>query len=155
MARRFEFRLETLLRVRQLREREAKRKVAAQRAEIARLDRLNRQTAEEISRQQAELLEGQRAGRVDPLTLQRGRAWIAHLRRTIALRQVQRTEMLAQLQQLQAAWHAARTQARIIEKLRERRWEQYVHERARQEQAASDELAQQLLTRNLEVETGK
>jgi len=144
MARRFEFRLETLLRVRQLREREAKRKVAAQRAEIARLDRLNRQTAEEISRQQAELLEDQRAGRVDPLTLQRGRAWIAHLRRTIALRQVQRTEMLAQLQQLQAAWHAVRTQARIIEKLRERRWEQYVHERARKEQAASDELAQQL-----------
>jgi flagellar FliJ protein len=154
MARRFEFRLETLLRVRQLREREAKRKVAAQRAEIARLDRLDRQTADEISRQQAELLEGQRAGRVDPLTLQRGRAWIGHLRRTIALRQVQRTEMLAQLQQLQGVWRAARTQARIIEKLRERRWEQYVRDRARKEQAAADELAQQLHARNSTLEIG-
>jgi len=48
------------------------------------------------------------------------------------------------LQQLQGVWHAVRTQARVIEKLRERRWEQYVHERARKEQAASDELAQQL-----------
>jgi flagellar FliJ protein len=147
MARRFDFRLGTLLRVRQLREQEAKRKVAAQRAEIARLDRLNRQTADDILRQQAELLEGQQHGRLDPLSLQRGRAWIAHLRRTIALRDLQRAEMTARLQQLQALWHAARTQARIIEKLRERRWQQYVRERRRDEQAAADELAQQLLTR--------
>lgn len=144
MGRRFEFRLETLLRVRQLREREAKRKVAAQQAALALLDRLNRQTAEEISRQQAELLAGQRQGHLDPLELQRGRAWIAHLRRTIALRQVQRAELTAQLQQLQVAWQAARTQARIIEKLRERRWEEYTRKRARAEQAAADELAQQL-----------
>ena len=144
MARRFQFRLETLLRVRQLREREAKRKVAAKRAEIALVDRLNTQTVEEISRQQAALLAGQREGRLDPLTLQRGRAWIGHLRRTIGQRHVQRAELLAQWQELQAAWHAARTQARIIEKLRERRWEEYVHDRERKEQAAADELAQQL-----------
>jgi flagellar biosynthesis chaperone FliJ len=66
------------------------------------------------------------------------------LRRTIALRQVQRAELTAQLQQLQVAWQAARTQARIIEKLRERRWEEYTRKRARAEQAAADELAQQL-----------
>jgi flagellar export protein FliJ len=144
MARRFAFRLETLLRVRQLREREAKRKVAAKRAEIALLDRLDRQTAEEISRQQADLLAGQRDGRLDPLALQRGRAWLGHLRRMVALRQVQRVDLVRQWQQLQAAWHAARTQARIIEKLRERRWAEYQHDRARQEQAAADELAQQL-----------
>ena len=144
MARRFQFQLETMLRVRQLREREAKRKVAAKRAEIALVDRLNTQTVEEISRQQAALLAGQREGRLDPLTLQRGRAWIGHLRRTIGQRHVQRAELLAQWQELQAAWHAARTQARIIEKLRERRWEEYVHDRERKEQAAADELAQQL-----------
>ena len=144
MARRFQFPLETLLRVRALREREAKRKVAAQRAEIARLDRQNRQTAEEISRQQAELLAGQQHGRLDPSALQRGRAWIAHLRRTITLRQAQRVALEAQWQQLQAAWLAARTQLRIIEKLRERRWAAYRHDHSRSEQAAADELAQQL-----------
>jgi flagellar protein FliJ len=144
LARRFQFRLETLLRVRQLREREAKRKVAAKRAEIALVDRLNAQTAEEILRQQEALLAGQREGRLDPLTLQRGRAWIGHLRRTIGQRHVQRAELVTQWQELQAAWHAARTQARAIEKLRERRWEEYVHDRERQEQAAADELAQQL-----------
>ncbi|HPM24737.1 MAG TPA: flagellar FliJ family protein [Phycisphaerae bacterium] len=144
MARRFQFRLETLLRVRQLREREAKRNVAAQRAEIARLDRLNEQTAEEIARQQEILLQGQQRGVLDPLTLQRGRAWIGHLRRTIAQRHVQRAEMVSRLRELQALWQAARTQARIIEKLRERRWTEYRRTRDRQEQAAADELAQQL-----------
>jgi flagellar export protein FliJ len=98
----------------------------------------------EIAGQQAELLAGQRAGYLDPPALQRGRAWIAHLRRTIALRYVQRAEMVNQLKQLQAAWQAARTQARVIQKLRERRWAEYQHDRARQEQAAVDELAQQL-----------
>jgi flagellar protein FliJ len=144
LARRFQFRLETLLRVRQLREREAKRKVAAKRAEIALVDRLNAETAEEISTQQAALLADQRQGRLDPLALQRGRAWIAHLRRTIGQRHAQRAELVAQWRELQAAWHAARTQARIIEKLRERRFAEYVHDRDRKEQAAADELAQQL-----------
>ncbi len=145
MARRFRFRLQTLLKVRQLREREAKRKVAAQRAEIARLDRLNEQTAVEISRQQEALCVAQQQGRLDPLALQRGRAWIAYLRQTIAVRLVQRAERVAQLKQLQAAWHAARTQMRAIEKLRERRWQEYVHDRQRRDQAAADELAQHLL----------
>ena len=154
MARRFEFRLQTLLRVRQLREREAKRKVATQRVEIARLDHLNRETADEIARRQTELLDSQRAGPLDPQMLQRGQAWIAHLRRTVALRYVQRAEMTARLQQLQVAWQAARTQARIIEKLRERRFADYRHERNRYEQAALDELAQQLPSRNSQLETG-
>lgn len=144
MAKRFRFRLQTLLRVRQLREREAKRKVAAQRAEIARLDRLNEQTAAEIARQQADLLSAQQQGLLDPLALQRGHAWIAYLRRTIVTRQVHRAAQLEQLQQLQAAWREARTQMRIIEKLRERRWQEYAHDRQRREQATADELAQQL-----------
>jgi flagellar protein FliJ len=145
VAKRFNFRLETLLRVRKLREREAKRKVAAQHAEIARVDRLNELTAAEILQQQEVLLAGQQQGRLDPLSLQRGRAWVAYLRRLIALRQVQRTELVQQLRLLQAAYRDARTQTRIIEKLRERRWHEYTRERDRKDQAAADELAQQLL----------
>ncbi len=144
MARRFRFRLQTLLRVRQLREREAKRKVAAKRAEIARLDRLNEQTQDAIRAQQATLLSDQCQGTLDPLALQRGRAWIAYLHKTIALRQLQRVQLVAESQKLQAEFQAARKQARIIGRLRERRWEQYVADRGRAEQAAADELAQQL-----------
>ncbi len=144
MARRFEFRLETLLRLRQLQQREAKRKVGAKLAEIALVDRLNRQTASEIARQQRLLLAGQQQRRLDPLALQRGRAWVAHLRHTIGLRQARRTELVTELRELQAAWQRARTAEQIVQKLRERRWREYLHDQARQEQAATDELAQQL-----------
>jgi flagellar protein FliJ len=142
--RRFQFPLQTLLKIRHLREREAKRKVAAQRAEIARLDRLNDATWTEISAQHEALLQTQQRPRVQPTELARGRAWIAHLRATIAQRMLLRAEMTAKLEQLQAEFTAARQQARIIQKLRQRRWDEYRHQRDRKEQAASDELAQQL-----------
>lgn len=144
MARRFAFRLQTVLNVRQMREREAQRDVAAKSAEIARLDRLNEQTADEILRQQTALNEAQQRGQLDPVELQRGRAWIAHLRKTIATRQMQKAEFCEQLRNLQVRLRDARTQTRIIEKLRERRWDEYTRDRRRREQAESDELARQL-----------
>jgi flagellar protein FliJ len=144
MARRFRFRLETLLRVRQTREREARRNVAAKNAEIARMDQLNQQTADEIRTQQAALLELQQTAHLDPQVLQRGRAWVAHLRRTLAQRQMQRTELVAHLVELQGVLRAARIQTRVLEKLRARQVLQYRRVRDRQEQAAADELAQQM-----------
>lgn len=144
MARRFEFRLQTLLRVRQLREREAKRKVSAKRAEIAHLDSLNEQTTREIWQRQADLLAAQQKGEIDLVELQRGRNWIAHLRRTIATRQSQRAELVDQLRGLQEQLREARTQTRIIEKLRDRRQKDHDRSEARREQDEADELAQQL-----------
>lgn len=144
MTRRFHFPLETLLKVRRLREREAQRKVAAHRAEIARLDQADEATQREIWAQQAALLDCQCEVRLRPAELSRGWAWIAHLRNTMARRQLARVEMAKELERRQAAFRAARRQTRIIEKLRERRWSAYVSERQRGEQAATDELAQQL-----------
>lgn len=143
MAKRFTFRLETLLRVRELREREAKRKVGAKQAEITRLDRLNRQTTDEILRRQDALRERQR-GSLATDELVRERAWIAHLRRTIGERRTARGELVVQLEELRERMRQARTQKRVIEKLRERRREEYERDRKRREQAESEELAQQL-----------
>ena len=148
MAKRFQFRLQTLLRVRELREREAKRKFGAKRADIAQVDQLNRQTAEEISQRQDTLRQHQRQGMLAPHELVRERAWISHLRRTIVEGQALRAKLVKELEALQEEWHRARTQKRIIEKLRERRREEHVKERKRREQAESDELAQQLLAFN-------
>ena len=143
MAKRFHFPLETLRRVRDVREREAKRKVGHKQAEVARLDQLNQRTAEEISLRQDALRELQH-GVLTPDDLARERAWIGYLRRTIVQRQAQRAGLVKELEALREAWRQARTQKRIIEKLRERRWEEYVRDRKRREQAESDELAQQL-----------
>jgi flagellar FliJ protein len=143
VARQFHFSLETLLRVRDIREREAKRKVGLKQAEIARLDQLNRQTTEEIATRQTSLRQHQR-GTFTPEELVRERAWIAYLRRTIVERQARRGELVTELEELRNAWHQARMRKRIIEKLRERRWEQYAKERRRGEQDEADELARHL-----------
>jgi flagellar FliJ protein len=147
VAKRFRFRLDTLLKVRRLREREAKRKVAAKRADIARLDRLDREAAWEISRSQAALRESQQQGSLDLEGMARGRAWIGYLRRTVVERQSLRVKLIGELEQLQSEWRQARTQMRILEKLRQRRWDEYVRQRKRREQAEADELAQQLQAR--------
>lgn len=144
MARRFRFPLQTLLRVRALHEQEAKRKLAAKQAEIAQLDRLNRQATEEIAAQHGVLRGEQGKAVLDAVALQRGRAWIAHLRRTVAQRMPERLELVRQLGELQDALREARKQTRIIEKLRERRLSEHQRALLRAEQAASDELAQQM-----------
>jgi flagellar FliJ protein len=146
VAKRFEFRLQTLLRVRELREREAKRKVGAKQAEIARIDQLNQQTADEIARCQDDLRARQRAAVLAPDQLTRERAWIAYLRRTVVERQALRARRRAELDMLRDELRQARMQRRIIEKLRERRWAEYAKDRQRREQAEADELAQQLHT---------
>src|SRR5215468_7788790 len=117
----FRFRLETVLRVRDLREREARRRFGAKQAEIARLDRLNEQTAAQIVAQQSTLLGQQQQSRIDAAGLVRARSWIAHLRRTILERQVARQSLVTQLTALREAFRQARTARRVIEKLRERR----------------------------------
>jgi flagellar protein FliJ len=143
MAKRFHFPLETLLRVRELREREAKRKVGLKQAEIARLDQLNRETAEEILRRQEELRARQQ-GAFTTTELMRERAWIAYLRRTIHQRQMQRVGLVEELEGLRRVFLRARTQKRIIDKLRERRWEEYSQDRKRREQSEADDLARML-----------
>jgi len=144
MAQAFKFRLATVLRVRELREREAKRRVGAKAAEIARLDQQVRRTQEEIFRQQNVLTGLQDKPSLDPAALRQSRAWIAHLRHEVGQLHVQRSQEQAALEILRKAHQEARVQTRILEKLRERRWSEYRHERASIEQGLSDELAQTL-----------
>jgi flagellar FliJ protein len=144
VAKRFVFKLQTLLELRQRAEDEAKRKLAAKGAEIAQVDQLNREAAEAIRRQHAGLYEHQQGAAPDLVTLQRGRTWVNHLRRTIAQRDSEKARLQMELHELQDALRKARTQTRIIEKLRERRWETYRRDLKRREQAEMDELAQQL-----------
>lgn len=144
MARRFQFSLQTLLRVRELAQREAGRKVGLKQAEIARLDALNAEAFGSIAQQHRELVTLQRGERLDTQRLARARAWTAHLRRSIAERQSIRAGLQQELQQLQSALVEARKQTRTIEKLRERRYEAYRRDRRRHEQRDAEELAQQL-----------
>lgn len=145
---RFKFRLQTVLRVRTLREREARRRVGAKAAEIARLDQWNLETADEISTIQRGIVERQSEALIDARDLTRQRAWVSHLRRTIVERQMARQTLVAQLETLRGELRIARTQMRVIEKLRERRYDDWRRARGFAEQAAMDEVARQLHSRD-------
>ncbi len=144
MAKRFEFRLGAVLRVRRLREDDAQRQVAAQRARIARIEELDEQTRREIASQQEQLLAMQREEHLDPREAARGRAWVAHLRHTVAQRQPVRAQLLRELTALQQALIAARRDVRALEILRDKRLAEWRRDRARREQAATDEAARNL-----------
>ena len=159
MARAFQFRLATVLRVRELREREALRNVAAKRAEIARLDQLDEDARREITAQLAKLGAVQQRSRIDPDEISRARSWVAHLRRVAAQRQQMRARLTAELQPLLAALHEAHKQTRVLETLRDRQRDEHRRAQAIREQAESDEAARELLERHarsaeLEAEPG-
>ncbi len=147
MARKFRFRLDMLLRVRRLHEREAKRNVALKQAEVARIDGLIAGGHEKISSELDALREQQRLPRLDARAAARRRAWIGHIRGTM----VQFHNMLdvahSELAEAIGLLNAARTQTRIVQKLRERRWEGYVKDRERRDDAELEEVARQLLHR--------
>lgn len=149
MAKAFRFRLDTLMRVREIREREAKRRVGAKRAEIARVEAAIRETGEEITRASGGLSAAQQKPALDVAELARERSWIAHLQRIVQ----QQTALRAALEQdhrgLLEEMRQAHVQLRIIQKLRERRWAAHQHEQTLREMGESDELARNLLVRRL------
>jgi flagellar FliJ protein len=144
--RRFQFRLETVLDVRRVREREARREVAARRLELSRVERLNHETRAAIGEQQ-DLLRGvQQSGAVEPAVLAQRRAWIAHLRQGLLQREALRRELQSRVAAALERLRLARQQTRTIEKLRERRHAEHRRAAQRHEQRISDELARQLPT---------
>ena len=108
MAKRFQFRLETLLRVRRLSEREVKRKVAAKQAEIARIDESSRQARREILSQEDELRSEHSVGKLDVAALSRRRSWSAQLQRTRLLTKQMRLDRGRELQAGAGEWGRAR-----------------------------------------------
>lgn len=140
----FRFRLKTLLRVRDLREREARRKVAAKQAAIAQLDEASRAAAEEILRRESAMRVQVERGPVNATELLRERGWIGHLRRQILEQQQLRADLQRELESLQEAWRRARMDLKVMEKLRERRFEQHRRAQSLREQAETDEVAQKL-----------
>jgi flagellar export protein FliJ len=146
MAKRFVFRLETVRRVRELREREAQRAAAGVRAQIAQFEQQNAQAQREIVNVQQRLTHQQALSSIDPTELSRGRSWIAHLRITILQRERQIDELGTKLEELLDVWREARKQLEIINKLRERRLNLHRTMVRKHEQREMDAVAQRLHT---------
>ncbi len=145
MARRFEFKLDTVLRVRELREREARRRVGEKLAQIARVNQAIEDTERTIGAQGMQLLQRQRDGALNVVELTRLRAWIAHLRQVLLGQQALHARLQTELEPLRTSLTTARTQTRVLEKLRERRAAEHRQAVERQEAAEHDDLARDLL----------
>lgn len=145
MGARFRFPLETLLTVRRLEEDKAKRSVGAVQAEIARTDELIRAESQELRRSQGALLEVQQPGVLRASDVSRTRAWISHVQRSLALRERNRLELVGELEKRREVLRSARMRTRMIERLRERQEEAFLHAESRREELQTEEMARQLL----------
>lgn len=140
MARRFQFRFETMLKLRQQREDQHKRIVGERLARIA-------EVREEISRLEQLMGHGmdsirsvQRAGPIDLQQVMAQRGWVAHLHKTTLEAQARLGALEAQLAQERAALAEAAKQRRILEKLKERQLERHRLEEQRTETRVMDDL---------------
>lgn len=168
MTKRFTFPLETLLRVRRLVERDARRRLAAAQSRLAAIDDLIRRIRAEFAAQQSALRRSVSAdsaadpqksslpthpparppgvaASIDTLSVMRGRARLAHLQRMLDLQAQERASATQILRDEMKRLAAARTQTQIVEKLKDRRRIEHRDALERRDQRAADDLARQLL----------
>lgn len=141
MAKRFVFKLETLLKIRQQREDKQKRVVGERLRQIARVKdeivRIEQQIADQIAS-----MRGQAGhGRLDVVNLARGRHWLTHLQKSRLEADGHLRVLEARLAQERVVLANASKEKKIVEKLKERQQDRYQKELDRQEMLAMDELA--------------
>lgn len=140
----FVFTLQGVLNHRRQIEREKQRALADRVAAVSRLVQELREMDEQVQRSIAELRAHRLTGRLDLAYL------AAHRRYTLAMqrRAMEQARRIAAAQQAVDAARvelvAAAKDRKVIEKLRERRYEQWRAEQARKEMAQLDEIAVQL-----------
>lgn len=140
MAKRYTFRLETLLRLRQQREDEHKRIVASRLRKIRTLEGHKHVLETRI----ADQVESMRELLVQPQTdideLKTGRHWMGRLRCGVLEMGAAITANRAILAQERSNLANARKEAKVLERLKERQHEAFIAELERQERAESDDL---------------
>lgn len=139
MAKRFTFRLETMLKIRRQREDRHKRIVAerlrqivAVREQLISLDR-------QIMAETHAIRKGQKPGTIDLQQAIRHRNWLTHLHKAILDGQARLRFLEARLAQERAALAEAAKQRRILEKLKERQYLRYRQEEERTETKVADD----------------
>lgn len=140
MAGRFNFRFETLLRLRQRKEDMQKRVVALRLRQIQQLQERHELLSERIN-QQGDAIRGRlREGEIDVDALRRARHWLVRLRQGILETDAEIATHRAILAQERAALVESRKEARVMEQWRERQKAAFVAQLEREEQMQTDEL---------------
>ena len=141
MAKRFTFRFDTMLKIRQQREDEKKRIVAARLREIGRVQDRIRSIETQTEQERQVTRTAQASGRIDLQQAMRRRHWLGHLHKLQLETEAHRRVLKAKLAQERATLAEAAKERRILGKLKERQWERYRSEQERAEVKAADEMA--------------
>lgn len=140
MAGRFNFRFETLLRLRRQKEDLQKRVVALRLRQIQQLQERHALLSERIGQQGDALREQLLGGEIDVDALRWARHWLVRLRQGVLETDAEIATHRAILAQERAALVEARKEAKVMERWRERQKETYVAQLEREEQMQTDEL---------------
>ncbi len=140
MAKRYTFRLEPLLRLRQQREDERKRVVASRLREIATLRRRQELFELQIERQTESMRGSLTTESTNVDALRMCRHWLVGLRRGVLETAAQVSAQRAILAQERATLAEARKETKILDRLKARQREAYMVKLARAEQAELDDM---------------
>jgi flagellar FliJ protein len=132
-----------MLKIRRQREDERKRVVAARLREIARVQDRIRSIAVQTEQEVRAMRVAQASGRIDLQLAMRRRHWLGHLHKTKLETEAHRRVLEAKLAQERAVLAEAAKERRILEKLKERQWENYRSQQERIEIKTADEMATQ------------
>jgi flagellar export protein FliJ len=140
MVKRYTFRLETLLRLRQQREDEQKRVVASRLRKIRTIEQQKEVLEARIAEQVEAMRDWLTADLIDVDQLKAGRHWMVRLRRGVLETEGAIVAHRTILAQERANLANARKDTRILERLKERQREAFFAEIERQDRAESDEM---------------
>jgi flagellar protein FliJ len=149
MAKRFRFRLDTVLKVRKQREDVCRRAVADRLRQIAavqaEIGSLQHQIGEEIGA----FRQVHSVGRLDMTQIVRQRHWLIHLHQGVLMAQASLGDLHKKLEEDRRVLVEARKQTRVLEKLKERQIERHQKETARAEAIENDEIGNVLYARQM------
>jgi flagellar FliJ protein len=140
---RFSFSLEPLLKLRRLEEDQKKRGFLSS----LQLCRLKEAEIEEISRRREEAKARCREllpGRIEIEDLLRARRFLNVLFQRLSEKRVELQALRPALDEARAAYRKAAARRRVVEKVRERKWREYLREEDRRERRELDEAGQNL-----------
>lgn len=144
MAQRFVFPLHALLRVRGLREEQARRALGRKQGEINAETQAMTRVDQQIHESQRIALGSQQAAAVDPAQMTAARVWVHQLRAQRHAHEQRKVALETELAGLRATWRAAKQELEAIERLREKRALAHQQREAKRTQATLDEVALRL-----------
>ena len=141
MAKRFSFPLEAVLKVRKQHQDEKKRTVAERLREVSRLQSNLMSLNEQIASESRKTCDNAVHAHLDVSEMSRRRFWISHLQRGLLETEFQIRALERQLDKDRQVLAEATKECKVVEKLKERKFEEYSEEMQRQETLEADELA--------------